>query len=102
MAISMGKGCIEAIYGLMGWKGLRRFLKNHQISGDLLENQETLSLCTLLAFQLSNVYILGRKTGFQKEFKSFEGKLTRNIFLDLSIVGTTVTRAAIDKIFLYN
>ena len=23
MAIIMGKGCIEAIYGLMGWKGLR-------------------------------------------------------------------------------
>ena len=22
MAIIMGKGCIEAIYGLMGWKGL--------------------------------------------------------------------------------
>ena len=24
MAIIMGKGCIEAIYGLMGWKGLIR------------------------------------------------------------------------------
>ena len=23
MAIIMGKGCLEAIYGLMGWKGLR-------------------------------------------------------------------------------
>ena len=22
MAIIMGKGCLEAIYGLMGWKGL--------------------------------------------------------------------------------
>ena len=25
MAIIMGKGCIEAIYGLMGWKGLIMF-----------------------------------------------------------------------------
>ena len=24
MAIIMGKGCLEAIYGLMGWKGLRK------------------------------------------------------------------------------
>ena len=24
MAIIMSKGCLEAIYGLMGWKGLRR------------------------------------------------------------------------------
>ena len=24
MAIIMGKGCIEAIYGLMGWKGLKK------------------------------------------------------------------------------
>ena len=23
MAIIMGKGCLEAIYGLMGWKGVR-------------------------------------------------------------------------------
>ena len=23
MAIIMGKGCLEAIYGLMGWKGLK-------------------------------------------------------------------------------
>ena len=23
MAIIIGKGCLEAIYGLMGWKGLR-------------------------------------------------------------------------------
>ena len=23
MTIIMGKGCIEAIYGLMGWKGLK-------------------------------------------------------------------------------
>ena len=25
MAIVMGKGCIEAIYGLMGWKGPEKF-----------------------------------------------------------------------------
>ena len=24
IAIIMGKGCIEAIYGLMGWKGLNK------------------------------------------------------------------------------
>ena len=24
MAIIMGKGCMEAIYGLMGWKGLKK------------------------------------------------------------------------------
>ena len=28
MAIIMGKGCLEAIYGLMGWKGLT-FLNLH-------------------------------------------------------------------------
>ena len=26
MAIIMGKGCLEAIYGLMGWKGLTCYM----------------------------------------------------------------------------
>ena len=34
MAIIMGKGCLEAIYGLMGWKGLRNYCgTNFSVTG---------------------------------------------------------------------
>ena len=32
MAIIMGKGCLEAIYGLMGWKGLIPILHSGKMS----------------------------------------------------------------------
>ena len=31
MAIIIGKGCIEAIYGLIGWKGLSKYNNNVEV-----------------------------------------------------------------------
>ena len=44
MAIIMGKGCMEAIYGLMGWKGLtsqvQRLVNPNIYSGSEFESSE--------------------------------------------------------------
>ena len=46
MAIIMGKGCLEAIYGLMGWKGLRTLLRLFQ-SKAFHFSTPSLSACTI-------------------------------------------------------
>ena len=46
MAIIMGNGCIEAIYGLMGWKGLTNKIFGSE--RDIYTHTIALPLCTLM------------------------------------------------------
>ena len=68
MAISMGKGCIEAIYGLMGWKGLKVnivFLKHQCVLNLELElseaNMYSLQLKRLSSGMVSLLAILQQR-----------------------------------------
>ena len=57
MAIIMGKGCLEAIYGLMGWKGLR--LRMLKLNSSLL----SLSMCLFAGSEYNSTFRMYQRNG---------------------------------------